>query len=154
MDLPSIKRILTKELHQHNSEHSTFLKEKDMLKVLSRKSSTTPAVELPSPRSNSETHTDTNRELSTLLLLKDSILANLFTPAPKPHSPLETSFPSKPCLKEPSSRTSKVRPEIADSSLEPPVPQQSSLVTPRMERKLESDFRLDAEKLSQLLAEP
>ena len=67
---------------------------------------------------------------------------------------MEIFFQSTACQKEPSFLTAKPNSEIEAHSPEPPAPQLSSLVTPMMVRKLESDFHPVPERPSLELAEP
>lgn len=60
---------------------------------------------------------------------------------------------STPCQRELSFPTVKVNKEIEDLSLEPPEPQLSSLVTPKMVRKPELDFHQELERLLSVPAE-
>lgn len=58
-----------------------------------------------------------------------------------------------PYPKVPFAQIVKLRLETEVLSLEPVAPQPLSLVTPMMERKLESDFQVEAEEQFQAIAE-
>ena len=147
-------RILNIELRQLNSEPSTTLREMDTSRVLSRIFFMIQAEERHLPGLHSEIHTDTSKDKSISSLLKECTQVNTSTAVLRLNSPLEILSQSMPCQKEPLCPTVRVSSEIVDHSPEHPVPPPSSLVTPMMERRPESDFHLEPERPSSVAAEP
>merc|ERR1712032_780524 len=85
---------------------------------------------------------------------KECTQANTSTAVPRLNSPLEILSQSMPCQKVPLCPTARVSSVTEDHLPDHPVPPLSSLVTPMMERRPESDFHLEPERPLSVAAEP